>query len=124
MNKINAAVVGFLVAPLVASIIGAVLTPVNGKLNFDLASIIGLLPIFYLFAALATALIGVPSFLLLYKCKLVSLWSALGVGVSAGVIVALVIKAPSHLEAQDLIAMAAMGSASTLSFWLIWRLGR
>ena len=124
MSKITAAVVGFLVAPLVSAVIGAVLTPVQGKLNLDLVSILGLLPIIYLFAALATALLGVPSFLLLLKYKLVTWWSALGVGVVAGVIVALIFKAPSHVEARDLMVMGAIGSASAFSFWLIWRLGR
>jgi ABC-type uncharacterized transport system permease subunit len=124
MSKVTAAIMGFLVAPLVSAVIGAVLTPVEGRLNLDLVSILGLLPIIYFFAALATILLGVPSFLLLLKYKLVTWWSALIVGVVAGVIVALIFKAPSHVEARDLLVMGTMGSASALAFWVIWRLGR
>lgn len=124
MNKISAAVVGFLVAPLVSAIIGAVLTPVEGRLNLDVFSIFGLLPLFYFFAALATILFGMPSFFLLLKYKLITWWSTILVGIVVGVLVALIFKAPNHVEARDLLVMGAMGSASAFTFWLIWRLGR
>jgi ABC-type uncharacterized transport system permease subunit len=124
MSKATAAIVGFLVAPLVCAIIGAVLTPVEGRINLDIFSILGLLPIFYFFAALATILFGVPCFLLLLKYKLVTWWSALLVGIVAGLLVAVIFKAPSHVEARDLIVLGFMGSASALSFWLVWRSSR
>jgi hypothetical protein len=122
MRRRTAAVLGFLSAPLVSALIGAALTPVTR--TFDLRAFLGLVPVFYFFAAVVTVLLGIPAFLLLLRFKLVRWWSALGAGFLIGALVALIMRSPNAIQPRDVLVFAPTGAASALSFWLIWKLGR
>lgn len=121
-KTIIVAIVGFLVTPLISSLIGVLLTPLSE--GQKLISILGLLPIFYFFSTLATIVFGVPAFFLLRHFKLITWWAALGVGVVIGGLVSVILRLPSAPHLHDLMTMMPIGAASAFSFWLIWRLTR
>ena len=122
MRRVTATVVGFIVAPLIAATIGAVLTPVTR--GPDVLASLALVPGFYFFSAVPTILLGVPAFLALLRFNLVRWWSALGVGFLIGTLMAVIVRSPSSVQAHDFLVMAPTGAASALSFWLIWKCGR
>jgi hypothetical protein len=116
------AVISFLVAPLFPAAMLGLLTPITGGvINTDPVSILGLMPVGYFFSAVATALLGVPAFLLLKHFDLVRWWSAIASGLVIGALVAIAIRLPSVVQARDLLVMVPIGGASALIFWLIWR---
>jgi hypothetical protein len=122
MKKTTATIIGFLVSPLIAAILGILITPLGA--NQEVASRLGLLPIFYFFSILATLTFGVPIFFLLSYLKAISWWSALGAGVVIGILVAVVLRLPDIVQIRDFMSMIPMGVASALGFWLIWRRGQ
>jgi len=114
------AAIGFVVAPLTTAIIGALLAPIGGGRD---PIAFGLIPVFFFFAALATAVFGVPSFLLLRHFKLIEWWSTLLVGLFIGVVSNLISQLPSRpVLSQNTLNFALIGAMSALSFWLVWRL--
>src|SRR5258708_27893256 len=102
------ALVGFFIAPLVPAITGAAFTRVSG--TPDWGTFVGLLPIFYFFAALATLVFGVPAFLLFSRLNLIRWWSALGAGVVGGAIVSLVLRLPNSPQEHDFVLLVAEGA--------------
>jgi len=117
MNK--RAVAGFLAAALFAAVAGVVLSP--GLTSGDVVTMLGLVPIFFVWSGVATGLLGVPAFLLLNYFGLVRWWSATGAGLLIGAIVAIVFNLPNTVELQGLWVMALVGAIAALTFWLIWR---
>jgi len=110
---------GFLIAPLVSALIIAGLAV--GNLGY--LGAIGLLPITYVFSLFATLLIGLPSYLILNRFDKVNWWSALLVGLFAGVAGSLFYRLPNELRIDDFLTMVPVGGLSALVFWLIWRQG-
>jgi hypothetical protein len=119
--------IAFVVSPLVAalglSVAGSVET---GGENFSVLSLLGWTVVFYIYAALATLVLALPSFLLLRRFGVVRWWSALLVGIAIGVVVfAFVLPGGSGPVTSDsrLIWCGSMGALSALVFWVIWRRG-
>jgi hypothetical protein len=121
-------VVAFLVAPLIAafslSVAGSVET---GLTNFSLLVLLGWTVVFYFYAALATAVLGLPSFLLLRKLGVVRWWSAILVGIAVGIVVFVLVD-PRGLAAvlsePRSIVWGGIGALSAFAFWAIWRRGQ
>lgn len=122
MTKTKTSIIGFLIAPLVSASIGISQTDTFGGL--DIQTYFGLLPIFYLFSALATVIFGVPIFLLLNRYRFIRWWSTTGFGMLIGAIVMVVFVFPNAVELKGLVTMVLMGGVSAFSFWAIWRLGK
>jgi hypothetical protein len=118
MRTRTAAIVGFVVSSLVPTIVFALFTPVAGRFDFEAA--LGALPVFFFFSALVTALLGVPSFLVLFRLRLVRWWSALATGLSIGILVGLLLRIPNAVQVRDLLVMGTTGGISALAFWFVW----
>ena len=121
MSPSKAATMGFLVAPLVAAIVSAALSPITGG---DIGAKIGLVPIFYVFALAASGFLGLPTFLVLRHFGLINWRSSLVVGAVIGAIVAVILRFPSAVEPGDFQFLVPMGTVFALCFWACWRLGQ
>jgi hypothetical protein len=115
------------VSPLVAafglSVAGAVET---GLETFSLLTLLGWTVVFYVYAACATLVLGLPSFLVLHRFGAVRWWSAILVGITVGIVVfAFVFPRDSIPVTSDprLIVCGSIGALSALVFWVIWRQG-
>jgi hypothetical protein len=116
----NRVVVGFVAAALFPAAAFGLLSP---AIEGNLISGLGLVPIFFFFSGVATAVLGVPAFLLLNHFGMVRWWSAIASGIVIGTVVALAIRLPNVVQPRDLLVMVPMGGVSALIFWLIWRPG-
>jgi hypothetical protein len=114
------AIVGFLFAPLLAAVVCAVASPLAGG---SLFSSIGLVPVVYLFAFVASGFLGLPIFLVLHRLGLVRWWSASLAGAVVGAAVAIALVLPNPPKPMNLAFLVGVGIGSALSFWAIWRLG-
>lgn len=122
MKKITATIVGFVVAPLVPSIYGALATPITRK--FDIFTQLPLIPAFYGYALLFTIVFGVPAFLLIQHFRFIRWWTALVGGVVIGAIVLVIVHLPGTPSARDFMGTLPLGGVSGLVFWLIWKQGQ
>lgn len=114
-------VTGFLVAPLVAAIAMVSTTPL---VEDSVTAALGLVPIFYLFAALASGMLGVPAFLVLQRVGLVRWWSSSIAGAVIGATITfLLVSPPTAVTLKTLWYFMAVGACSGLSFWVVWRVG-
>ena len=120
-------IAAFSLAPLVAAL-GLVLSgSVNDEFpNPSIAVLLGWTIVCYVYAAMATVALGLPSFLLLSKLDAVSWWSATLVGIVVGIIVFVVVN-PGGMSAvlseARSIVWGGVGALSAFVFWVIWRLG-
>ena len=112
------AVIGFLVAALIPPVALTLLSPIIGG---DLITALGIIPLLLFFSGAATALLGVPAFLLLNHFGLVRWWSAAASGLFIGAAVAFMIRMPNVVQPSDFLIMVPVGGISALGFWLIWR---
>lgn len=112
------AVVGLLIAALFPAVVGALLSPIT---EGRLLSALGLMPIFFFFSSIATAVLGIPAFVLLNHFGLIRWWSAALSGLAIGTIVAVVVSLPNAVQLQAVLVMAPMGAVAALLFWVIWR---
>jgi len=111
------AVVGCLVAALIpALILGLLIPAIDGSIGG-----LGLVPILFFFSGAATALLGVPAFLLLNHFGVVRWWSAAASGLVIGALVTLVIRMPNVVQLDDFLVVVPVGGVSAFAFWLIWR---
>jgi len=122
MTKSEATQAGLLAASLIPALLFAVFTPLSGTL--DIKSFLGTFLIAYLFSAIATAVFGVPIFLLFRRFGIITWWSALAGGFLAGALVSIVIRLPGPPNVRDLVIDGPIAAASALVFWLIWRQGQ
>lgn len=133
MKERTAAVIGFLVAPVVPALALGLFTPItDGKPDF--VSVLGLFPIGYFFAVVASTLFGLPAFFLLRRLKLIRWWSAAATGFFIGICIGIALQRPDVpnlpfetwiTEAiRSSLAMAAAGGLAAIVFWLIWSKGR
>lgn len=122
MKKRMWTVAGFLIAPIVPAatmaIWGSLLEqrPVGLTVQMTL--------FLYFYTAFATIVFGIPAYFFLLRCKLVNSWSALTMGFVMGAIIGSVIKLPNLAKFHEILSIGAMGAATALTFWLIWRRGQ
>jgi hypothetical protein len=122
MRRITAGIVGFVVAPLISALILSATTRLFEP--SDIVARIGMVPVFYYFSAIATALLGMPAFFLFFRFRIIRWWSILGSGLAIGALMGVIVGTPSRAQVPDMLLMATAGAASALGFWLIWRQGR
>lgn len=119
------AVIALLVAPAIAAFGLAVSAYVQGDAVVN--SPAKLLPstlIFYSYAFAATLLLGLPSFLVFRRLKLVRWWSSIMSGVVIGLIAKIAVDpSGTGLGSSALVIWGGLGGLSALVFWLVWLLG-
>jgi hypothetical protein len=116
LRKVIAALGAFLIASLIpAAILGVTSPPVEGN-PYAMA---GMSVVFYFFSAVATLLLGVPAFLIFLRLDLIRSWSGAGAGAVVGAVMGVAVQ-PTPLQVYTVAIMAAMGSLSGFTFWLIW----
>lgn len=122
MKQTTAIVLGFLAASMFPGVYLATVYPLGG--NNDLLSVLGSFIVFYYFVAMATVVFGVPIFLVAYKLKLVTWWSAIACGALAGIagLVAVFGRVGINLEVS--LTYATLGGSAGFIFWMFWRTGR
>ena len=121
MNRKRATLIGFVAASAIPAALLAILSPLSKPLN--IYSIMGFV-VFYPYSAAATALLGVPTFLLFRRFSLVNIWSALLGGFCDGVLVDIVISLPNPPDVRSALMFGAMAALAAFVFWSIWRRGR
>jgi len=115
-------VAAFLAAPLISAILSILLTPT--AVSLDGVAILGMLGLFYLVSMSITLLFGVPIYCLFLYLEKINWITCLGGGLSVGVVVGLILHFPTVALFRELSVMGAIGGASGIVFWLIWRSGR
>lgn len=132
MKETTATVVGFLIVPIIPGLALGLATPITAS-GPDPITVLGLLPIGYFFSAVATAVFGVPLFLLGRHLKLIRWWSAIVAGFAVGTLVNVVInlgrldflyRQVMSGEDRSLLFLGTTGAISGFVFWLIWRQGQ
>ena len=124
MRRSTAAVAGFLVAPLISSLLAAVLTRTTRSGIPDPIVVLGLIPVMYSASICVVAVLGIPSFLILNRFRRVSWFSSVISGLLIGLLVAMVVTLPNLVTLHDALVMGSIGALSALSFWQIWKYGR
>lgn len=122
MKKITATILGFAGAPIIPAIYGAFTTPIAR--DFEILRQAPLVLMFYVFALPFIVVLGVPAFLLARYLRLIRWWSAVGVGIVSGAIVAVLVAIQGTVDVQDFVIFCPLGGASGLTFWLIWKQGQ
>src|SRR5687768_1108798 len=102
--------IGYLLASLVPAVALALITPLRAG-QFTTWQL-GLVPVFFVFSAMAIALIGMPMYFMLRAMRLVTWWSALIAGCLGGVLVGLIIRLPEAPSMGDLLVTCPVGATS------------
>ena len=127
MRKAIATATGFIVAPVVAAAIFAALGLIFDALNHELPdkSILQLAEVFYVAASISAAVLGIPLYFLFKYVRLIRWWTCAAAGFATGAVADMVL---NHAWIQYAIpeeaAYGAIGAASAIVFWLIWKQGR
>jgi hypothetical protein len=121
MTKTTSTIVGFFAAPLVIVVPLLVTTLFAQGAALDAFEATAIL---YFFYALQILVFGLPAFLLLKKYGLISWWSAMGTGATIGVIDSAAVVGTDGSWTDGLWVTVPAGALVTLTFWLIWRVGR
>ena len=118
-------ILAFLVAPLVAALCLAVISPLDGHaINTDIEFIFGLGALFYVYALVLSSVLSVPIYLLLRKLRLIQWWSTMLAGGVIGACLLVLLNAQALITDLPLVvAWAFIGALSAFVFWLIWRVG-
>jgi hypothetical protein len=124
MTEFQASLLSFLIAPIVPSVALALSSPgLGGGLESDLETLAVLSALFYFYALVSVALLGVPALLLFRRHNLDNLWSAAGASAILTVLVALALGArPNGAIVQWLATMAVtalVGVATGITFWAV-----
>lgn len=129
LRRIFWALVGFLVAPVISSVIIALRAADTGVLGVLL-----LLAVCYGFSFAAAIVFGAPAYLVLNYFGYVKWWSSIIIGFAIGVLVEVIFKMDvlSYLPFRALfdetigrlITYGVIGSISAFVFWLIWKRGQ
>jgi hypothetical protein len=116
LRKVIAALGAFLIASLIPAVILGVAGPLVEGNSYAMA---GMGVVFFFFSAIATLLLGVPAFLIFLRLDLIRWWSGAGAGAVVGAVMGAAVQS-NPLQVYTIAIMAAMGSLSGLTFWLIW----
>lgn len=117
MKKPTSVLAGFLISPLVSSVILASSSGIGA--GFDLVFILGFTLLFYFPSLLAAAFLGAPMYFVLSHFGWIRWWTALGTGFVVGAIVLFLLQRPAVPSLISLCAYGAIGAVSALSFWVI-----
>lgn len=112
---------GYFLASLVPAVIFALATPLQAG-QFS-GWQLGLIPVFFVFSAVAVALIGLPMYFALRAMRLITWWSSLIAGCLGGALVSLVLHLPSAPSPSNFLVDCPVGAASAFVFWLTLRVG-
>jgi hypothetical protein len=116
------AAAGFLVAPLLATVLLGCWDVLDGRAaGNDLAGFFVFGLVTYVYCGIFTIGFAVPSFLLLNRFNLVRWWSAPISGAVIGLIVALALRIPSTSQSHNSVYLSLIGAASATAFWFVWR---
>jgi len=115
-------VAGLLVAAAVPTIAFALMTPPKVWLEhaFD---VLGYMPFWYFFSALATTAIGLPLYLLLRALSLVRWWTSVVAGGLGGLLVPKLFRWQGPFELQRFMEFALIGVVAALAFWFVVSVG-
>lgn len=109
----------FIAASSVTAAAIALLFPLSG--SHGLADVLGTFLVVLPFSSAAALALGFPAFALLNRWGLVRWWSAMLGGAVAGMLAILTLSSGNVESAAALTPYGAIGSASGLAFWLVWR---
>lgn len=125
MKKTTAFLAGFIVSPLPPAIISSAMTSRSMGGGFDIISMLGWVPIAYVFSLFAELLFGFPVIIILWRLDLIRWWSAILGGIFSAICLSVLIRLPNTLTMQNVFVLEniLMGSVSAFCFWLFWRLG-
>lgn len=122
-NKNERATVGaFAAAPLVASIMAAILT--YGRDTASLFTYLMLLPTAYVYSSLPVLVVGVPLYFVFKRLNAINWWSCIGSGSVIGILYGMLFQYPNPLVLHVMEMYALIGASASLGFWVIWRRGQ
>lgn len=122
-----AAIIGFVVASAIPPLVLAALAVVSesgigvGRLTEDLLFFSISFLVFFPYSMIFTAALGVPSFLFLRRLGLVTWWTAVAVGVVAGIVVSATVRSGSQSYIEALTKFVLSATLAALAFWVIWK---
>ncbi len=109
----------FIAASSVTAAAIASLFPLSG--SHGLVDVLGTFLVVFPFSTAAALVLGFPAFALFNRWRLVRWWSAMLGGAVAGALAILILNSGNVESAAALTLYGAIGSASGLAFWLVWR---
>lgn len=121
-RELFATVAGFLAAAAVPAVVATMMAHLENQA--DVVSLWKLTLFFFYYSALATTVLGVPTFLVLRRFRLVNFWSTIFAGFVIGAIVGVLVRIPSPPQLHATLVMGLTGCGAALVFSLITRLGR
>jgi hypothetical protein len=119
-RSLVAATLGIIVASAVSTVLFAAMGYWRGGASTP--ELIPFIPLYFIFSLVAVAIFGFPIFLAFNYFGFVRWWSATGVGFVVGVLVAVCITLPSLPQLSDTLSFGIIGAASSIGFWLIWKI--
>jgi hypothetical protein len=118
------AILAFGLAPLVAALLFATITNLDGGFTLGTGEYLLTILLAYAVGLTLEFVLALPTFLLLKHFGVVSWWSALAAGYVLGYVGALIIRSPSAPILRGHIPIALIGPVSGIAFWLIERPAR
>jgi len=107
--------IGYFLASVVPALVFASATPLQAG-QFS-GWQLGLVPVYFVFSAVAVALVGLPLYFALRSMRLVTWWSSLVAGAFGGALVSLVIRLPSAPAPGDLLIVRLAQRQHSCSGW-------
>ena len=120
MATFRTALVSFLAASVVPPLLFALFTPLSDELN--LASAAGTFLVTYQFSLVAMLFLGIPTFFLFRRFNFTSWGLVVAAGVVDGALVAILLRLPNQPDLRDVVQLAVIGAAATITFRTVWAL--
>src|ERR1700691_5685787 len=114
-------VAAFFIAPLVPALLWSSISFVSNALPGGWPEFLIMTMAAYCYAAVGTAVLALPAYILLNRFNLVRWWSALSAGAILGFSFAELIGTPSSPWLRGQFPLTLIGAAAGLVFWLIIR---
>jgi hypothetical protein len=111
-------ILAFLGTPVIPSIIFGVGMAINMFNDSKLA--LTYVPLFYLYFSIIVVVVVFPAYLIGRKLNLIKWWSVLIIGVLVGAMMSLTDR---QFDPARFLVLCGLGFISSLTFWLIWRMG-
>jgi dipeptide/tripeptide permease len=110
-------VMGFLVAPLVASSI------LNATMEASMRGLVWV-ALFYVIAFAGMCVFALPLFLLLSATGMIRWWSCAASGLLVGGVIAWLVNPSNSGQLDVLLRFSLTGAVAALSFWALWWIGK